>query len=322
MNLDRPLVSILVAAYNAERWIAETLTSATEQTHPDVEVVVVDDGSTDGTLAVARRFEGPRVRVIAQENRGACAARNRAFAEAQGDLIQFLDADDVLHPEKIERQVRRLAEEPAASVAVGPWVRFSGNVAAADTSWRGLDWQDYDPATDWLVQSWEGRGTMPTVVWLTPRNLVAAAGPWNETLLRNQDGEFFTRVVVRAQKLLFAEDAWSYYRSSGEESVSAQKGAAALRSLYDATVLCEAALLRRLDTPQTRRACSGLWQHFLFTAYPFIPALTRHAEARIEELGGMYRTPGVSRPLRVVRDVIGWKPALRLHRAYHRLRYS
>ena len=320
--MDSPLVSVLVAAYNAEPWIAETLASVTGQTHANTELVVVDDGSTDGTLALARQFEGPRVRVIAQDNQGACAARNRAFAEAQGDVIQFLDADDVLHPEKIERQVRRLAEAPAASVAVGPWVRFSGSAADADRSWRGPDWQDYEPATDWLVQAWEGRGTMPTVVWLTPRGLVEAAGPWNETLLRNQDGEFFTRVVVHAQKLLFAEDAWSFYRSSGAGSVSARSGEDALRSLYDATVLCEAALLRRLDTPQTRRACSGLWQQFLFTAYPLIPALTRYAEARIEELGGMYQTPGVSRPLRVVRDVIGWKPALRLHRAYHRLRHS
>ena len=94
--MNNPLVSVLTAAYNAEPWLASGL----GETHPNLEVFVVDDGSTDGTLAVARRFEGDRVRVVAQENRGACEARNRALREARGDYLQFLDADDLFHPGK------------------------------------------------------------------------------------------------------------------------------------------------------------------------------------------------------------------------------
>jgi hypothetical protein len=145
---------------------------------------------------------------------------------------------------------------------------------------------------------------------------VEQAGPWNETLLRNQDGEFIARVLVRARKIAYVAEAWAYYRSGMAGSISQRKTEAALRSLYDSTVLCEQTLLGRRDTPEARRAVAGLYQQFLFTAYPRMPDLVRRAEARVDELGGMYRKPGVSRPLRPIRDFLGWKPALRLQRAY------
>ena len=98
-------VSVLVPAYNAERWIGSALESALNQSWPKIEIIVVDDGSRDGTLSVAKRYENKRVKIIKQENRGAAAARNRALLEAQGDFIQYLDADDLLSPEKVEEQV-------------------------------------------------------------------------------------------------------------------------------------------------------------------------------------------------------------------------
>src|SRR5207344_1733600 len=92
----RPLVSILVPCYNSQAWIDRTLESALAQTYPRCEIIVVDDGSTDGTLTRMRGYEARGVRVVTQANRGASAARNRAQAEASGELIQFLDADDLL----------------------------------------------------------------------------------------------------------------------------------------------------------------------------------------------------------------------------------
>jgi glycosyltransferase involved in cell wall biosynthesis len=88
-----PLVSILIPAYNAEPWIADTIRSALAQDWPRKEIVVVDDGSRDRTLAIAREFAGREVAVVTQENQGAAAARNRAYAACQGDYIQWLDAD-------------------------------------------------------------------------------------------------------------------------------------------------------------------------------------------------------------------------------------
>lgn len=310
------LVSIVIAAYNAEAWLAETLDSAVAQTWPHAEVILVDDGSTDRTPEIARRYEAAGVKVLRQENQGACAARNRGLREVQGEFIQFLDADDVLAPDKVERQMRRLAEAPEDTVASGPWSRFYNGDLAADRSWRGPDWRDYERATGWLVESWTGRGTIPSFSWLAPRAVVERAGPWTEGLLRNQDGEYFTRVLVEASGIAFVEGAWGYYRSGLPNSVSHGESEAVLRSLYHAAKLCERTLLGHEDTAATRRACAGLWQQFLFTAYPHVPDLVRRAEVRVEELGGMYRKPGVIRPLRLVRDVLGWKPALRLQHAY------
>src|SRR5438067_12061163 len=96
-----PLVSILIPAYNAELWIAETIRSALAQNWPRKEIIIVDDGSTDQTLSIARQFASKTVSVIAQKNQGAAAARNKAFQLCQADYIHWLDADDLLSPDKV-----------------------------------------------------------------------------------------------------------------------------------------------------------------------------------------------------------------------------
>ncbi len=99
-----PLVSILIPCYNAERWIAQAIESSLAQTWPEKEVIVVDDGSTDASLDVIRRFDG-RVRWETGPNRGGGAARNRLLRLARGEWLQYLDADDYLLPDKVARQV-------------------------------------------------------------------------------------------------------------------------------------------------------------------------------------------------------------------------
>jgi glycosyltransferase involved in cell wall biosynthesis len=100
----KPLVSVIIPCYNAEPYVAEAIASALNQTYPNVEVIVVDDGSGDGSVEVIRSF-GDRVRLEQIDHRGACAARNRGLNLSQGEFIQFLDADDVLLPHKLELQV-------------------------------------------------------------------------------------------------------------------------------------------------------------------------------------------------------------------------
>jgi glycosyltransferase involved in cell wall biosynthesis len=101
----KPLVSILIPAYNAAPFLAETVRSALAQTWERKEIIIVDDGSKDETVAVARQFESAGVKVVTQPNQGAAATRNNLFKLAQGDYIQWLDADDLLSPEKIARQM-------------------------------------------------------------------------------------------------------------------------------------------------------------------------------------------------------------------------
>jgi glycosyltransferase involved in cell wall biosynthesis len=95
----KPLVSILIPAHNAEAWIADTVRSAIGQSWPRKEIIIVDDGSTDQTFAVARGFASKDVTVVTHENQGAASTRNYAFSLCQGDFIQWLDADDLLSPD-------------------------------------------------------------------------------------------------------------------------------------------------------------------------------------------------------------------------------
>jgi glycosyltransferase involved in cell wall biosynthesis len=107
-----PLVSVVIPCYNAKPYVAEAIASALDQTYPQVEVIVVDDGSSDRSVEVIRSF-GDRVRLEQMDHRGACAARNRGLAMSQGELIQFLDADDRLVGTKLERQVPYLVSGEA-----------------------------------------------------------------------------------------------------------------------------------------------------------------------------------------------------------------
>jgi glycosyltransferase involved in cell wall biosynthesis len=113
-----PLVSVVIPAFNAERFLARTLDSVSRQTYSALEIIVVDDGSLDGTAGIVRQQAAldPRVRLIRQENAGVAAARNRGIAESDGCFVAPLDADDLWHPQKIELQLRRFEERPSAGL--------------------------------------------------------------------------------------------------------------------------------------------------------------------------------------------------------------
>src|SRR5437762_1494315 len=113
-----PLVSIVIPCFNARRWIGQAIESSLAQTWREKEVVVMDDGSTDGSLEVIQSF-GDRIRWETRPNRGGNAARNRLLELARGDWLQYLDADDYLLPEKIDGQMRFVAPAPQTDVVYG-----------------------------------------------------------------------------------------------------------------------------------------------------------------------------------------------------------
>jgi len=318
-----PLVSILIPCYNAEPWLAQTVESALAQSWPNAELIVVDDGSTDNSLEVARSFESRGVTVIAQEDQGACAARNRALEEAQGDFIQFLDADDLLAPNKIEVQMQRLRSERGGTVAAAPWERFyktPGDYESPNDSYES--WSDFEDPLDWLLLSARGRTMMPLHGWLTPWSLIEKAGRWNERLVLNQDGEYFARVLLEADKIAFCPDTKAFYRTV-REGVSARSSCAKWQSFLRSWQLIYEHVSSERNGPDVRRSFAALYKRTAYGTYPQYPKISRVAENRANELWDVdWKFPQKSFPVRLVIRTLGWKAARWIQSKYRGVVYS
>jgi glycosyltransferase involved in cell wall biosynthesis len=319
--LNTPLVSILVPAYNAAPWIAATLASALDQTHPRVEVIVIDDGSRDDTLAISRAVSARhsyRVRVETQPNAGAAAARNHALRLAVGDFIQFLDADDLIAPDKIARQLVVLAESPATTVAACPWGVFLDDPTAAAFTPEPV-WADLDPVA-WLVASWAGGGMMHPAAWLVPRATADAAGPWQESLSLDDDGEYFTRVLLRSSGVRFVSSARAFYRSHDGPRLSASRGRHAAVSSFTSCRLKDSALLAVEDSARTRHALACNYRRFCWDQLAAAPDLAQLAYRRWLELDPTLVPPAGTRIHRLLGPLCGWRGARRVELFLARLR--
>lgn len=309
--MNAPLVSIIIPCYNAERWLEATLKSALTQTWPHTEVIVVNDGSRDGSLAVAQSFASRGVRVVDQPNRGASAARNHGLRLARGDLIQFLDADDLISPDKIGAQVERLRASPAGSVATCAWGRFQNDPTTA----RFVDeavFRDFAPV-DFLVLAGDTGAMMHPSCWLVPRAVADRAGPWNESLSLNDDGEYFCRVLLASAGMTFCPAGRSYYRSGLPGSLSQQRGEGARRSQFRSLELITQLLLAAEHTPRTRRAAANYFQRFIHDFFPFPTDLMKAATARITALGGStLGPPPMGSRTSALAALIGWRNVWRL----------
>ncbi|HEX8950170.1 MAG TPA: glycosyltransferase, partial [Dissulfurispiraceae bacterium] len=231
------LVSILIPAYNAGKWIRQTIESALDQTWPRKEIIIVDDGSSDNTLSVAKRFESGSLKVIHQKNKGASAARNRALTYAQGDYIQWLDADDLLAPDKVSEQMGNGGGGRGSKVLLSAsFGMFYACPQKAIFTSNSL-WQDLTPLDYFLIKFAEN-AWLANSTWLVSRSLTELAGPWNEDLSLDDDGEYFCRVVAASEGIRFVEQAKTFYRQSGSSQLSRGCTAKAYASLLLALTLC------------------------------------------------------------------------------------
>jgi glycosyltransferase involved in cell wall biosynthesis len=186
----RPLISIVCAVHNGERFIGEAITSAMAQTGVDLELVVVDDGSTDTTPAIlAEKAAGDRrITVVTQENRGVAVARNRAIAEARGEFVAFLDADDVWMPDKLQRQLELFQRDPRLALA------FTG-YAITDESLRTREVVLSGDLRGWLLL--EGNGPGLSSSGMVRRGAVGDDLRFHEELSTSADLEFAWRTSQR-----------------------------------------------------------------------------------------------------------------------------
>lgn len=318
----KPLVSILIPAYNAQEWIADTLRSATAQTWEPKEIIVVDDGSTDQTLATARKFESGSVRIAGQKNQGAASARNTALSLCRGDYIQWLDADDLLAPDKIAQQMAVLEKIGNKRVLVSSefgkflhqWHRTNFVPSAL--------WTDLSP-TEWLLRKMGDNLYMQTATWLVSRELTEASGPWDTRMLSDDDGEYFCRVLLNSDSTRFVPGAKVYYRGFRSNSLAYVGKSNRKRDALWLSMKLHIGYLRSLeDTPRTRAASLTYLQRNLINFYPERADIVKEAEEVAADLGGKLQPPHLSWKYSWIRAAFGWRAAKNTALEMRKIRWS
>lgn len=193
-----PLVSVVIPAYNCSAYIAMAVQSALDQDYPNKEIIVVDDGSTDGTAAVLAGF-GDHIIVIRQPNSGVASARNQGMRKARGELIALLDADDLWLPGKLRKQVEYLCVHPELGAVYSAWREWRPDtngeftvpqVGREERERAGIEPQD----SGWIYNQLLLDCIIHTTTLMLRRNIMVQVGEFDHALRRGQDYDYWFRL--------------------------------------------------------------------------------------------------------------------------------
>lgn len=233
------LVSVIIPCYNAEKWLSDAIESCLNQTYLPIEIIIIDDGSTDSCLDIIKSY-GNQIIWESGVNRGGNYARNRGFALSKGEYIQFLDADDYILPEKISRQVEFL-EKTGADVVYGDWRHQthlkSGEVFLEEIQVAGVQ-------SD-ILESLLGNWWVSPACLLFTRKAVENSPGWDEELKAGQDRDFLISLALQNFKFAYQSGCYSLYRRYGNVTVSTFSKTRYLESHYYIFMKAENNLLRR-----------------------------------------------------------------------------
>ncbi len=189
------LVSVVIPAYNAERWIAETLRSVFSQTYPHWEIILIDDGSLDESVVIATdlaREVSQHVEVISTTNHGVSSARNLGISKARGDFIAFIDSDDLWHPDKLSSQVEFM-EKNDDVLGVGCWYEVVDESNEKVLSVKSVSWERAS------IRSWmafESGGPLLPSTLVLKTSALTQVGFFDESLSTAADTDFAWRLVM------------------------------------------------------------------------------------------------------------------------------
>jgi glycosyltransferase involved in cell wall biosynthesis len=247
-------VSVIVPAYNYARFLPDALESLRAQTYSDWECIVVDDGSTDDTRAVvdAATAKDGRVRYVSQANAGPSAARNRGISESVGEYIQFLDADDVLPPTKLEAQVRMMETDPSIGIVYSD-ARFFQDSPTNLLTYRvpgpRPSTTPGEPSSDPLLRALIHNNIMAIEGPLIRRSAVTTVGPFEESLGRMEDWQYWLRCALGDVRFVAdsAEETAVRVRAHGDSSTRN------LLAMHTSELVVRHWLEGQLDQPDWRR---------------------------------------------------------------------
>ena len=318
------LASVIVPAYNRAHFLVDAMDSAWAQTHRPVELLVVDDGSTDATAEVLQRWRrehtGDRgfvLRSFRQPNRGAPAARNLGLIESRGEFIQFLDSDDVLGRTKLAAQVAFLRERADSTPPYASWRDFSRrNDRAVDVSRAGPA-----DAAAYTLPGWIRGGFIPPHAILWPRPVAFALGPWDERASLNNDGEYACRFLLGGHRFIWCPESWVYYRRGSGDHLSAGMSAAGAQGRFYVAERIRAALVARgrLDC-QTRMAMAAQYWFIARWAAGVDAELAATCFERIRQLGSPHLARTIGGVVGIRGTIFATAVGMKLLRAWRRIR--
>ncbi|GMU96859.1 MAG: hypothetical protein AMXMBFR50_23740 [Ignavibacterium album] len=218
----------------------------------------------------------------------------------------------MLSENKIEEQLKLFAKYGDEIITSCRWVRFKDKPNEINIIRQNID-KDYANTIEWLIDSWSGKGVGQTGIWLVPRKILVKAGKWNEQLLKNQDGEFFCRVILQSNKIIFSKNTLAYYRDTRNSITNKFNYEAAFNTLLSYDLYIQH-LSKYLDQKKVKLALASNFSSFYAYVYPFYPDLLIVAEKRIKELGFKNFPLTGGRKFKVLSAVFGVKKATFIRR--------
>jgi len=222
-------ISVIMPAYNRADLLPYTLRSVLAQSVPAHEIIVVDDGSTDGTAEVAASFGAP-VRVIRQANAGPAAARNLGFAHSSGEFIHFLDSDDLALPNKHEVQLHAL-ERSGADIAFGPWIK--GNITCSSFTPENHVLQQYGLPEGNLIKALLTHWSVVPHACLFRRSIVEKVGGFPEQLFGAEDQLMFLRCLLEGARVTHSPGTLELYRTNNPGKITATEMTSKVRHFIE-----------------------------------------------------------------------------------------
>lgn len=314
---NRPLVSVIIPAYNAGKYIDQTIQSVLTQTYANIELIIVNDGSTDNTAEVLKKYQADnRFKIVHQSNAGCSAAKNKGLEQAAGDYIQYLDADDLLSANKLEEQVSALEEKPmhlaVCRTKVFDQVIEDANAAEIDTEFL----YSTDKPVEFLLNLYGVNGKQGMIqpnAFLLSKQLSDAVGKWDTTLspAPDEDGEYFCRAMLAASGIVFTQQSINYYRKQqGSGSLSRQISSLHAKGGLISLKLKANHILKRIDNKQIRQLLARHYAEYIYVYASQYSALCKEAEAEIHKLG-IKRIPAVGgRYFKSIAGIIGFENAI------------
>lgn len=322
-----PLVSVIIPCFNAQKYIRQAVESCLNQEYKNLEIIAVDDGSTDSSLSILQGLKNRKLKVLQQKNQGASAARNHAYKYVMGEYIQYLDADDMLSPEKISCQVNLLEQDPKSTISLSNTIYFyDGEKAENGKKSKGWPHVDSDNPTEWLIDLLgpEAGGMVQTGAWLTPRAITDKVGPWDLSICPTpiDDGEYFSRVVLASKCIKKSCTGVNYYRQyKHQKSLSSQVSPAFFWGHFRSLKKMETNLYAYTTSKRAKKAFARLYKDLAFQSYPICPEVTKAAIQKAKDLGfGTYTKVFPTKIGRLLSALLGWKTTKRLNFIYHNIK--